>query len=144
MEICYSFAAPMRREYVDYCRFSSTIEESFTQKGLQHSPLLVPVPHLASPDSWGNFLNFQERTLLSKAMEKLGKSPDVLSNITEVFVVSIKLIYYLLFVMLCSLYLMHNIKTSRGYFCNFQERTMISQNNTKNKLTTCCRTSRMG
>ncbi|XP_022825939.1 uncharacterized protein LOC111355990 [Spodoptera litura] len=79
------FCAPARRRYVEYERFCSTVGEALTQSGLERAPLLEPVPHVPTLDSPLNFLNFEERNIVSGALKKLSKFPDQLSNILEVF-----------------------------------------------------------
>lgn len=81
----YSFCAPGRRRYVEYERFCSTVGEALTQEGLERAPLLQPVPHVPTIDSPYNFLNFEERNIVSNALSKLSKFPDQYSNILEVF-----------------------------------------------------------
>lgn len=82
------FCAPARRRYVEYEQFCSTVGEALTQPGLERAPLLEPVPHVPTLDSPLNFLNFEERNIVSGALKKLSKFPDQLSNILEVFEVS--------------------------------------------------------
>ncbi|KAG7310203.1 hypothetical protein JYU34_004758 [Plutella xylostella] len=79
------FAAPARRRFIDYVRFCDTVGEALTQGGLERAPLLTPVPHIPTIDTPLNFLNFEERHIVSGAMAKLAKFPDQLSNIIEVF-----------------------------------------------------------
>ncbi|CAH0582822.1 unnamed protein product [Chrysodeixis includens] len=79
------FCAPGRRRYVEYERFCNTVGEALTQAGLERAPLLQPVPHVPTLDSPLNFLNFEERNIVSGALKKLSKYPDQLSNILEVF-----------------------------------------------------------
>ncbi|KAJ8718751.1 hypothetical protein PYW07_016307 [Mythimna separata] len=79
------FCAPARRRFVEYERFCSTVGEALTQPGLERAPLLAPVPHVPTHDSPLNFLNFEERNIVSGALKKLSKFPDQLSNIMEVF-----------------------------------------------------------
>lgn len=82
------FSAPGRRRYIEYERFCSVVGEALTQPGLERAPLLEPVPHVPTIDSPLNFLNFEERSIVSGALKKLSKYPDQLSNILEVFQVS--------------------------------------------------------
>lgn len=84
-----SFAAPGRRRYVEYLKFGETVGEALTQGGLERAPLLVPIPHIPTIDTPMNFLNFEERSIVSGALMKLAKFPDQLSNIMEVFQVSL-------------------------------------------------------
>lgn len=79
------FAAPGRRRLVEYERFCATVGEALAQPGLERAPLLMPVPHVPTIDSPLNFLNFEERSLVSGALQKLAKFPDQISNILEVF-----------------------------------------------------------
>lgn len=79
------FAAPGRRRYIEYYKFCETVGEALTQGGLERAPLLEPIPHLPTADSPINFLNFEERSIMSGAMQKLAKFPDQISNILEIF-----------------------------------------------------------
>ncbi|KPI99546.1 hypothetical protein RR46_03911 [Papilio xuthus] len=78
------FCAPTRRRYIDYDRFCRTVGEALAQEGLERAPLLQPVPH-APPPPTNNFLNFEERSIVSKALDKLSKHHDQVSNIFEIF-----------------------------------------------------------
>lgn len=79
------FASPMRRHCVDYKRFSDVVEEAFTQPCLDRAPLVVPLQHVPSRDCERNFLNFDERNIVSIALQKLSKKPDLQMNILSVF-----------------------------------------------------------
>ncbi|KAJ2947275.1 hypothetical protein O0L34_g16988 [Tuta absoluta] len=79
------FCAPGRRRYIEYERFCNTVGEALTQGGLERAPLIEPIPHIPTIDSPLNFLNFEERSIVSAALQKLAKFPDNLSNIREVF-----------------------------------------------------------
>lgn len=78
----------MRRDCVDYKRFSEVVEESFTQSCLERAPLVVPLQHIPTKDCERNFLNFDERLTLSVAMQKLSKKPDLQMNLMSLFQVS--------------------------------------------------------
>lgn len=56
--------------------------------------MLEPVPHIPTIDTPLNFLNFEERNIVSGALQKLAKFPDQLSNIYEVFKVGLMLLNY--------------------------------------------------
>lgn len=73
---------------MEYERFCGSVGEALAQAGLERAPLLTPVPHVPTLDSPLNFLNFEERNIVSGALKKLSKYPDQLSNILEVFKVS--------------------------------------------------------
>ncbi|KAL3279478.1 hypothetical protein HHI36_016988 [Cryptolaemus montrouzieri] len=75
------FASPLRRECIDYRRFSDVIEESFTQSCLERAPLIVPLQHIPTKDCERNFLNFEERRAVAIALEKLAKKPDLQMNL---------------------------------------------------------------
>ncbi|XP_045460656.1 uncharacterized protein LOC123671052 [Harmonia axyridis] len=79
------FASPLRRECIDYRKFSEVIEESFTQSCLERAPLIVPLQHVPTKDCEKNFLNFEERREVSIALQKLAKKPDLQMNILCVF-----------------------------------------------------------
>lgn len=47
------------------------VEDTFTQKELHRAPLVEPFAYIASDDGDHNFLNFEERQLVSGALYKL-------------------------------------------------------------------------
>lgn len=57
----------------------------FSQKKLEKAPLLVPLQHIPSDDGPENFLDFEERVILSLAMQKLAKVADIAYNLIEPF-----------------------------------------------------------
>lgn len=65
------------------------MEEAFTQTCLERAPLLVPLQHIPTKDCERNFLNFEERQVVSAALEKLAKKPDIQMNLMSLFLVSI-------------------------------------------------------
>lgn len=79
----------MRRECVDYRRFSDVVEEAFTQQSLERAPLIVPLQHIPTRDCDKNFLNFDERIVVSNAMAKLSKKPESELNLLSVFQVKL-------------------------------------------------------
>ncbi|XP_044761685.1 uncharacterized protein LOC123318965 isoform X2 [Coccinella septempunctata] len=79
------FASPLRRECIDYRKFSDVIEESFTQSCLERAPLIVPLQHVPTKDCEKSFLNFEERRAVSVALQKLAKKPDLQMNLLCVF-----------------------------------------------------------
>ncbi|CAH1119695.1 unnamed protein product [Phaedon cochleariae] len=78
------FASPLRKECVDYKRFSEVVEESFSQQCLERAPLIVPIQHVPTRDCEKNFLNFDERIVVSMALQKLAKKPDMQMNLSSV------------------------------------------------------------
>lgn len=90
----------MRRDCVDYKRFSEVVEESFTQSCLERAPLIVPLQHIPTKDCERNFLNFDERLILSVAMQKLSKKPDLQMNLMSLFQVGL-IYYYFYFEYIC-------------------------------------------
>ncbi|CAH1971344.1 unnamed protein product [Acanthoscelides obtectus] len=82
--LCEVFAPPLRQSCVDYHRFSNALEEAFTQIGLERAPLLVPIQHVPTRDCEKNFLDFDERLVVSVALQKLAKKPDLQMNLFEV------------------------------------------------------------
>ncbi|XP_054262606.1 uncharacterized protein LOC128986314 [Macrosteles quadrilineatus] len=76
------FASPTRPECVEYQRFCNTVEEAFSQPLLERAPLLEPLQHVACHDGKHNFLNFEERQLVSLALENIAAKPtDALLDI---------------------------------------------------------------
>ncbi|XP_060524820.1 uncharacterized protein LOC132701132 isoform X2 [Cylas formicarius] len=78
------FASPLRCECVDYLRFSDVVESAFTQQCLEKAPLLVPIQHIPTKDCEKNFLNFEERLMVSVALQNLSKKPDLQMNLSSV------------------------------------------------------------
>ena len=75
----------MRPNWVDHKRFSEVVEEAFSQSCLERAPLIVPLQHIPTKDCERNFLNFDERLIVSKALQKLAKKPDLQMNLMSVF-----------------------------------------------------------
>lgn len=69
---------------MEYDRFCATVGEALTQGGLERAPLLQPVAH-APPPHTNTFLNYEERNIVAKTLDKLAKHHDQVSNILEVF-----------------------------------------------------------
>lgn len=79
------FAAPTRLLCVEYKRFCDCVEEAFSQPILERAPLLVPLQHVACHDGGHNFLNFEERQLVSLALENLAARPtEALMDVFQV------------------------------------------------------------
>lgn len=81
----FRFKSPLRPGRIDYKRFCQVIEETFYQPCLERAPLLVPLQHIAHADNSRNFLNFDERTVVTKALETLSRYPDQISNLYSLF-----------------------------------------------------------
>ncbi|RZC35018.1 uncharacterized protein BDFB_001668, partial [Asbolus verrucosus] len=79
------FASPFRKKCVDYKRFSDVVEEAFTQLSLERAPMIVPLQYIPTRDCERNFLNFDERIILTNAMQKLSKKPEMEINLLSVF-----------------------------------------------------------
>ncbi|CAG9816180.1 unnamed protein product [Phaedon cochleariae] len=78
------FASPLREECVDYRRFSEVVEETSSQQCLERTPLIVSFQHVPTRDCEKNFLNFDERIIVSVALQKLAKKPDMHMNLFSV------------------------------------------------------------
>lgn len=68
---------------IDYKRFCDTIAEVDYQCNLEKAPLLVPLQHFPSEDGPHNHLNFEERTIASRTLQKLARHADVVSNLSS-------------------------------------------------------------
>uniref|UniRef100_A0A1Q3FT57 Uncharacterized protein n=1 Tax=Culex tarsalis TaxID=7177 RepID=A0A1Q3FT57_CULTA len=75
------FKTPLQ-ETVDYKRFCDTVAEVDYQCNLEKAPRLVPLRHFPSEDGPHNHLNFEERTIVSKALQRLARQADVVSNLS--------------------------------------------------------------
>uniref|UniRef100_A0A182PA37 EF-hand domain-containing protein n=1 Tax=Anopheles epiroticus TaxID=199890 RepID=A0A182PA37_9DIPT len=81
--ICEYFHTPTCQT-VDYKRFCDTIAEVDYQPYLEKAPLLVPCRHFPADEQPINFLNFDERTILSKVLQKLARHADLVSNLSSI------------------------------------------------------------
>lgn len=82
----YSFSAPGRRQLVEYQRFCEATGAALTQGGLERAPLLTPLPHAAPPPpAPPAHLDFEERAIVAKALDKLAKFPDRTSSLLDIF-----------------------------------------------------------
>nr|XP_031846381.1 uncharacterized protein LOC116432948 [Nomia melanderi] len=77
------FRSPLRPGYVDYVRFGHAVEEAVATGGLERAPLLVPVQHIPPEASPKTFLNFEERHMVTTAMNKLSMVQQ--PNLEEIF-----------------------------------------------------------
>lgn len=78
---------------MDYKRFCDSVEEVFSQSNLERAPLIVPLQHIPNDDDNKNFLNFDERQLVSVALNKLAKYPDQVANLSSLFEVFVLMRY---------------------------------------------------
>lgn len=76
---------PCEREYVDYKAFCEIINQAFFQTKLEKRPCTVPVQFIPTPDDSLNFLNYEERCIVSHALQKLSRYHDDISNMKSVF-----------------------------------------------------------
>ncbi|XP_055617008.1 uncharacterized protein LOC129762603 [Toxorhynchites rutilus septentrionalis] len=76
------FRTPLQ-DTVDYRKFCDTIAEIDYQCNLEKAPLLVPLQHFTSEDGPHNHLNFEERTIVSRTLQKLARYADVVSNLSS-------------------------------------------------------------
>ncbi|XP_058117298.1 uncharacterized protein LOC131284604 [Anopheles ziemanni] len=81
--LCEFFKTPLC-ETIDYKRFCDTIAEVDFQPFLEKAPLLVPCRHLPPHESAKDVLNFEERTIASKVLQKLARHADIVSNLGSV------------------------------------------------------------
>ena len=81
----YSFQSPIEKDFVDYKWFCAVINEALAQPQVEKNPLLVPLQFIPTTDSSHNFMNFEERTIASKALQKLAKHSDIVSNLSSLF-----------------------------------------------------------
>ncbi|XP_053995712.1 uncharacterized protein LOC128885623 [Hylaeus anthracinus] len=77
------FQAPLRANYVDYVKFGDAVEEAVATGSLERAPLLVPVQHVPSEASPKTFLDFDERHMVTAAMDKLSRVQQ--PNLEELF-----------------------------------------------------------
>ncbi|XP_043520481.1 uncharacterized protein LOC122534172 isoform X2 [Frieseomelitta varia] len=77
------FQSPLRPDCVDYVKFAEMVEEAVTLGSLERAPRLVPVQHVPSEASPKTFLNFDERHMVTMAIDKLSKIQQ--PNLEELF-----------------------------------------------------------
>ncbi|XP_053670075.1 uncharacterized protein LOC128720430 [Anopheles nili] len=81
--LCNNFRTPASQT-VEYKQFCDTIAEVDYQPYLDRAPLLVPCRHFPADEQAENFLNFNERTIVSKALQKLARHANIVSNIGSI------------------------------------------------------------
>lgn len=72
-----------RPGWVDYVRFNAVVDEALTVDELQRAPLITPLQHVPPNETNRNFMNFEERALAGRALEKLAKKPH--QNLEDIF-----------------------------------------------------------
>ncbi|CAK9796667.1 hypothetical protein ANTQUA_LOCUS837 [Anthophora quadrimaculata] len=77
------FQAPLRSNYVNYVKFGELVEEAVAMGSLERAPLLVPVQHVPPEATPKTFLNFDERHMVTTAVDKLSRV--VQPNLEELF-----------------------------------------------------------
>ncbi|XP_033149875.1 uncharacterized protein LOC108601541 [Drosophila busckii] len=86
--VCNVFRAQQRTACIRYRDFCRALDEIFIQLDSNLGDNIVtavPLLHLPNLDCVDCFLNFDERTLCSKALMKLARRPDEISNLRQVF-----------------------------------------------------------
>lgn len=76
-----SCRVPLNPNFVNHKLFIEIMNEAFTQTGLEKQPLKRPIPLIPTLEDPLNFLNFEERFVVSNALQKLSKFPDDVSNL---------------------------------------------------------------
>ncbi|XP_017798938.1 PREDICTED: uncharacterized protein LOC108579823 [Habropoda laboriosa] len=77
------FQAPLRSNYVNYVKFGEVVEEAVAMGSLERAPLLVPVQHVPPEATPKTFLNFDERHMVTTAVDKLSRVLQ--PNLEELF-----------------------------------------------------------
>lgn len=70
---------------MDYKAFCEVMNQAFLQTKLEKRPCTVPVQFIATPDDSLNFLNYEERCIVSQALQKLSRYHDDVSNMKSFF-----------------------------------------------------------
>ncbi|XP_055847317.1 uncharacterized protein LOC129913017 [Episyrphus balteatus] len=85
--ICDIFRSSNRGCHVRYRDFCKALDEIFVQGQLSAGDNMLPTPikHFPCVDCIQCFLNFEERTIASKALQKLARKPDQISNLQSLF-----------------------------------------------------------
>ncbi|XP_055905315.1 uncharacterized protein LOC129940841 isoform X2 [Eupeodes corollae] len=84
--ICDIFRSSNRGCSVRYRDFCNTLDEIFIQESsVQDNELSAPLKHFPCVDCVQCFLNFEERTSASRALQKLATKPDQISNLQSLF-----------------------------------------------------------
>lgn len=72
--------------FVDYKEFCEIINQAFVQTKLEKRPCTVPVQFIPTSDDSLNFLNYEERCTVSRALQKLSRHHDDVSNMKSPFI----------------------------------------------------------
>lgn len=83
--ISCSFGAVKQPGWIDYIRFNSVVDEALTIDELQRAPLVTPLQHVPPNETNRNFMNYEERALAGRALEKLARKPH--QNLEDIFAV---------------------------------------------------------
>ncbi|XP_034232706.1 uncharacterized protein LOC117640356 [Thrips palmi] len=81
--LCDVFGAVKRPGWVDYVRFNAVVDEALTVDELQRAPLITPLQHVPPNETNRNFMNYEERALAGRALEKLARKPH--QNLEDIF-----------------------------------------------------------
>lgn len=81
----FKYDAKNNKRGIDYRRFCQIFDPVENRPCLEKTPLVEPVKYLPSVDGAHNFLNFEERLILSKALDVLKRHCDQVSNLSALF-----------------------------------------------------------
>lgn len=85
MNFFHRFRLPCDPRFIDYKSFCEMMNQAFFRTKLESSPLTQPVQYIPSPDDSLNFLTFDERCIVSQALQKLSRHHDDVSNMKSFF-----------------------------------------------------------
>lgn len=83
--LSHVFGAVKQPGWIDYARFNGVVDEALTVDELQRAPLITPLQHVPPNETNRNFLNYEERALASRALQKLAHKPH--PNLEDIFMV---------------------------------------------------------
>lgn len=85
IEIIFSYDNPCEPGFVNYKTFCETMNKAFTETNLEKKPCTVPIQFIPTPDDSLNFLNYEERCIISHLLQKLSRHHDNVSNMKTFF-----------------------------------------------------------
>lgn len=81
----FRFNDPWYPGLINHKSFCEMMNQAFCQTKLEKKPRTLPIQFIPSPDDSLNFLNFEERCIVSHALQKLSRHHDDVSNMKYLF-----------------------------------------------------------
>lgn len=81
----FSFKSSGQSGFVDHRKFIEILKETLSIKQIEKCPSIVPHQYIPSTDDSGKLLTFDERCIVSRAIQNLSRYNDDVSNLKMFF-----------------------------------------------------------